>query len=186
MLAPLWTAALIIGTSLTSPAPSEPLAIEPACAYCSDYWSSQEGLIVHKFSVGGMASVSPSKGQIAFLLASNRQLTDRRLALVSARRGAEELLLSDVMRQSGKYDCAAFNACHQNEQVNFCGQNHYACSIIYQELEAKAIVAARASNLRELRLLAAWYPDRVRIDSRSRAVYLIDCSGDIGRRLKLS
>ncbi len=76
-----------------------------------------------------------------------------------------------------KYDCHSFNACHGNEQVNFCGQNHHECNIIYHDFAQAIEEAVRDRSLFSILEVAGRSNGRVRLDGTRRRVLVRDCSG---------
>lgn len=152
---------------------------EPTCKTCLENFYG--GLVWHSFNDGialGPGSQSPfTTDRVGEALedTNDQDALGGPLEVVDQRQ--VPLLFALLEEGGGRYDCQSFNACHGNDQVNFCSQNHHACRITYYDIVQDVQEAIRTGSLaRQLTVLGA-AGDRVELLGSQRLIVVRACDG---------
>jgi|APMI01.1.fsa_nt_gi hypothetical protein len=157
---------------------------ESTCDNCREWWSSDQGYIVHTF--GFFARSSAAGGS----LGAEHVDIDRNLQSGPSDNGETQdwdRLTHFVVGDAGvRMDCASWNSCHGDVQPGFCRQWHDECYIVWMELNELADQVLSSKSLLQISALKQQYPNRARYSPDGRRLELIDCGGVAARSIPLS
>jgi hypothetical protein len=139
----------------------------PQCAMCYDWFSEEKGYVVHQFYSIALTG------------------DDSDASADSSAHGTESP--QEHLDEGSHYmSCSAFNACHGNEQANFCGQNHWKCEVAFDAAVQDLRVALETDqSWRKVGAVIKRHEAFLRVDQTLGIVEVADCAGEVAAQFVL-